>query len=238
MDWLRQNRYTIFLITLGIFLIGIFGGLGANYFGGLSKANAVAEVNGVKIPYEQLSKLANRRINAIREKNPTQDFSESMMKQLEQETLSDLIREEVFVQEAKNYGITVTDQELAADVQRFPAFQRDGRFDVRTYIEVLRRMENSIPEEFEESRRKQILIGKLQNLIASSAWVTDQETEWEYAQRHKGKKGDFAKEKDAFRQSLSQERALWVFDQWAKQLSAQYKIRTYLERFQKTAPAS
>jgi len=49
-----------------------------------------------------------------------------LMAQKRQEVLQDLIQEEVFWQEAKKYGISVSDGEVAADVSRYPAFVKDG----------------------------------------------------------------------------------------------------------------
>lgn len=231
MDWLRKNRYTVFLITLGIFVIGIFGGLGSNYFGSGAKANVIAEVNDQEVSLDKFNRYLNRYLSDIEQRNPNQEITEAFVSQRRQEVLGDLIREEALYQESKAYGIVVTDQEVAVSLQNFAPFQKDGRFDAATYVSVLRRQLHSTPEEFEESRRRQMAISKLQHLISSIVQVTPQEASFEYSLRNKGKTDKFEKEKDSFVSTFGQEKVVWTFDQWSKKLSTKVKIKNYMDRF-------
>jgi peptidyl-prolyl cis-trans isomerase D len=174
MKWLRKHRYTIFLITIGGFLIGSFMGFGS-YFFTQSPYDAVMVVNGEKIPY---NRYQNRLNQYIRQRESGDPLNEEKMKALKQQVLQDMVRETVFVQEADKYGIAVTDNELAAYIQSAPAFQKDGRFDQSTYLHVIHQILRVPAEEFEKDRRRELKIQKLQSLMASAVKIGDLEFGW------------------------------------------------------------
>ncbi|MEW6042349.1 MAG: SurA N-terminal domain-containing protein, partial [Elusimicrobiota bacterium] len=135
MNWLRKNMRTIFLVTVIGFVAGIFIGFGSYFFGGRGLGDAVAEINGVKIPYRSYYLLFNRIMENYREQN--KDITETVIEQTRREVLQDLIQEEALYQEAKKYKIVVTDAEVAFDIQRYPAFQKDGQFNQGIYFQIL-----------------------------------------------------------------------------------------------------
>ena len=88
--------------------------------------------------------------------------------------LENLIDQRLMAQEAKRLGITVNVREIREAIMKYPAFQRNGVFDIRLYKALLR--ENRIdPEEFEDGVKKQILNDKLKEFLLSFMNVTDQE---------------------------------------------------------------
>lgn len=230
MDWLRKNMRTIFLVTIIGFLAGIFIGFGGYFFGGRTITDAIAEVNGKKIPYRKYTLLFNRIMENLRDKNI--EITDEVLQQTRREVIQDLIQEEVFVQEAKKYGIVVTDNEVAMDIRNFPAFQRDGKFDQRIYFQVLALRLKMTPEEFEESRRNQIAIAKLRNLVTSGIKISDVELQLEYARRHDGKLTGFEKEKDKFHQELLQEKMSAFMQDWYRSINSTLKVRVFLKDFQ------
>lgn len=233
MDFLRKHTKKIFLITIVGLLAGAFAGFGGYFFGRKSAGDAVAEVNGKKIPYRQYTALYNRAIENIRKSN--EDISDEMLLKKKQEVVQDLIQEEVFWQEAKKYGITITDMEVAADIQHYPAFQKDGKFDQRAYFQVVFQVLHTTPAEFEESRRRQLAIFKLRQLIASSVKITEPELKAEYARTHKGNFTSYEKDKEKFLESLRQEKVMMVFNEWFKQLNQDLagKIKVHLQEIER-----
>ena len=230
MDFLRKHMQTIFLITIIGFLAGAFVGFGSYLFGSKTPADAVAEVNGTNIPYRDYAVLLNRVVDNL---SKTQEVTDEVMKQKKQEVLQDLIQEEVFWQQSKKYGIVVSDAELAADIQHYPAFQRDGRFDQNAYFQVLYQVMKTTPQQFEESRRKQIAIFKLRQLIASNVRISEPELQLEYARTHGGSMADFAKNRDKSLETLRQQKVMLVFNEWFKQLNQTVKIKVHLEEIEK-----
>jgi peptidyl-prolyl cis-trans isomerase D len=231
MDFLRKHRQTIFLITISGFLAGAFVGFGGYFFGNRSTADAVAEINGTRIPYKQYSRLFNTMLNNLRKGD--EEITDEILTQKKQEALQDLIQEEVFWQEAKKYGVTVSDGELAADIHHYPAFQKEGQFDRMTYYYVLRQVLRTTPRQFEESRRRQIAIYKLRHLIASSVQISEPELYRQYFKEHKGDMSKYQEERQSFLENLRQQKISLVFAEWFKQLNQTTKIKVHLNEIER-----
>jgi peptidyl-prolyl cis-trans isomerase D len=228
MKFFRKHMRTILLVTLVGLLAGIFIGFGGYFFGGKYSGDAVAEVNGVKIPYAQYSNLFNRAMENMRSSNA--ETSDKAIEQKKTEVMQDLIQEEIFFQEAKKYGIEVLDEEVAADVSRFPAFQREGKFSQELYFRVLSWQLRMSPKDFEESRRKQIAMAKLRYLIASSVKITDNELGMEYAIQNAGNMKNFEKDKDKFMKEMLEKKTMAVFNEWYKSIQNSVKVKVFNER--------
>lgn len=173
MNFLRKHKVKIFLITIFGFLAGTFVGFGSYLFGDRNYYDTVAVVNNVKIPYKIYYSLYNNRLETLRQAG--QDITEEMKKIVQNDIIRNLIQDEIIWQQTKDYGITVSDKELAADIQSYPYFlNENGQFDIRYYYKFLNNIRLS-PKDFESLRRKQIASKKLQMLVASAAKVSDTE---------------------------------------------------------------
>lgn len=171
MNFLRKHKVAIFLITILGFFAGTFVGFGSYLFGEKTYYDTAAVVNGQKIPYKIYYALYNNAISMIKYSN--QDLTEDMIKKIQNDIITNLVKDEIIYQQADKYGIIVSDSELAADIQSYPYFLNENKqFDSRYYFQFLNNMRLS-PKEFETLRRKQLISNKLQLLIASSAKVSD-----------------------------------------------------------------
>lgn len=229
MDFLRRHMRIIFIITIAGFLGGAFVGFGGYFFGGGSLYDSAAEVNGNKISIKRYNYMLNRVLDNLRNNNEEKEISNETMAQKRREVLQDLIQQEVFWIESKKYGITVSDSELASDIQHYPAFQKDGQFDRRAYFQILYQVLRTTPQEFEDIRRKQIARFKLQYLLSSSVIITEPELQLEYAGTHKGDFSKFEKDRVQFLESLKQEKTMMVLNEWFRQLNNTLKIRVFLD---------
>ncbi|OGS19323.1 MAG: hypothetical protein A2219_07645 [Elusimicrobia bacterium RIFOXYA2_FULL_50_26] len=230
-EFLRKHMRTIFIITIVGFMAGAFVGFGSYFFGKKSVTDAVAEINGKKISYRDYTMMYNRTIENLR--NAKEEVNEETMQRKKQEVLQDMIQEEVFWQEARKHGISVTDAELASNIQRYPAFQKEGKFDQQAYFQVVFQVLRTTPNEFEESQRRQIAIAKLRQMIADSVKISEPEIQFEYARANKGNMKKFNDERAKFLEGLRQEKVMMVFNEWFKQLNKQVKIKVYLEEIEK-----
>ena len=173
MNFLRKHKVKIFLITIFGFLAGTFVGFGSYLFGDRNYYDTVAVVNNVKIPYKIYYSLYNNRLESLRQAG--QEMNEEMKKIVQNDIIRNLIQDEIIWQQTKDYGITVSDKELATDIQSYPYFlNENGQFDIRYYYKFLNNIRLS-PKDFENLRRKQIASKKLQMLVASAAKVSDTE---------------------------------------------------------------
>ncbi len=163
-------------------------------------------------------------------------LTQEKMDLLKKEAVQDLVRETVFLQEAEKYRLEATDNELAAYIQRAPAFQKDGRFDQATYLQVVHQVLRIPPEEFEEDRRRELKIQKLQSLMASAVKISDAELQLELQKRMaradaKTRKA-LLENPQALREEMRQAQVANVFQEWLGQMNSQLKVKVLLNRWE------
>ena len=181
MNFFRKHKVAIILIILVGFFGGTFiAGFGVSTFGNsASSFDTAAVINGKKIPYKYYYSLYNNTFNLLRSSG--QNVSDELMRLTKSQILRNRIQDELIWQQTKKYGITVSDNELANDIQSYPYFlNEDEKFDSRRYYQFLNNLRMS-PKDYETLRRKQIASNKLQMLIASAARVSSSEVEMKKA---------------------------------------------------------
>jgi peptidyl-prolyl cis-trans isomerase D len=108
-----------------------------------------------------------------------EQFTPELAKQLDLKHLvvNSLIERQLWLDTARQMGVTVTAGELAKSIAAINAFQneRTGRFDAEAYRRVLA-ASRLTPEAFESSQREDLLIAKIKAVVAESTAVS--ETEW------------------------------------------------------------
>ncbi len=226
-SYLRRHRRPFFVGTIAVFLLGTFVGLGGYFFSGASTAEAVAAVGGKKIPFLQYQARVDQYLDALRERNV--EVNDSLVAEVRQGMLRDMIVDEILYLEAKKLGIRVTDGELAMSIRNTPSFQRNGAFDQGLYFQIVRYSLKTSPEEYERQQRQALAVFKLKQMIFQSAKLLPGEVLEEYKRANKGSTKDFEKKKDEFVQVLQQNRALDLINFYLRQASAQMDIRSYLE---------
>ncbi|GAB4303995.1 MAG: hypothetical protein Kow0090_19570 [Myxococcota bacterium] len=96
---------------------------------------------------------------------------------LREQVINQLIDEEILEQEARNYGFTVSDEELQKAIVSQPAFQSDGKFDYKLYERLVRFYYQTSPARFEEQQKKTLLASKMKTLITSNVTMSREEIE-------------------------------------------------------------
>ena len=93
----------------------------------------------------------------------------------------------VLAHEAERLGITVQDDEVAALIEKLPAFQTNGAYDktkYRTFEENVLRPRGFTLDKLEELARDQLRLQKLVTLVGSTVEVTPGEFRTEYVQNN------------------------------------------------------
>lgn len=107
-------------------------------------------------------------------------FNAEVLKQLDLKhmVINSLVERELWLKTARTMGVSVSSQELAAEIAKVPAFQRENtqQFDPDVYRRVLAR-NHLTPDAFETSQREDLIIAKVKSLIGDSTAVT--QPEWE-----------------------------------------------------------
>ena len=105
-------------------------------FNVISFFDTVAIINGKKIPYKYYYSLYNNTLTKLQRSG--QNITDELIKQTKNQILRTLIQDELIWQQTKNYGIFVSDNELAKDIQSYPYFLiENGQFDSRNYYQFL-----------------------------------------------------------------------------------------------------
>jgi peptidyl-prolyl cis-trans isomerase D len=153
-----------------------------------SGAPWVAKVNGTEVSAQLWQEMA-QRLDEQYQRNFGPQYSQLRDRiDVRRQAAEQLIQKELILQDAARQGLSVSDEELAAALLRFPAFQRDGKFvGVEEYRRLLRGGAAApyySPDQFEAAVRQDIVAQRWQELIASSVTVTPAEVEKAFRDRH------------------------------------------------------
>ncbi len=189
LKYLRDNLKSLTWILWGVvavFVMLIFfewGGVNDRRFGG--DDDAAATVGGEKITYaefrQQYSSLEDRYRQTFGEQ-----FNREMARQfnLPIQALDQLINRRILLMEAERIGLRATDAEVRRAILEYPAFQDENGSFIGTarYQEILRANRLSF-DEFERSIRQDVLLDKLNDILAQTAYVSDAEVEKSYREQ-------------------------------------------------------
>lgn len=233
--YLRKHR-TLVMISLAVCVVVVpFIGIGTLSFRA-SPHDTIFKVNGRKVSQGQFDRLYNQ---ILRQKK---DLTLEQRKQLNSESLNELIRQEVFSQEAKKLGVHVTEQELQMELLSIPAFQKEGRFDAPTYVRVIGEIFGTIPSEFEKGHKKDMEGRRLNQLIATTAHISDDVLQRELEKRLKSetdkkKLEELKKDPEILRKELHIRETNLIMKDWLNQLNSKLKINFTSESFKKRLTA-
>ncbi|HEU4639116.1 MAG TPA: SurA N-terminal domain-containing protein, partial [Candidatus Binatia bacterium] len=180
LDFLRKRkRNWVIVLFLGVIIVTftLFYG-GTNL--GEPKATEIAEVNGEQIGQREFALHYEREVQRYRDLLKG-SLTPEMVKGLniKGNLIETLIQKKLVLQEARNLGLTVSDENLAQHLAKIPEFQIGGRFSKDHYLEVLR-TNRLLPAQFEEEQRDQLTIQRLYTVILDAVHVTDAEVRERY----------------------------------------------------------
>lgn len=223
MNFLRKN-VKIFLWCVAIVFIG---GVFLWNFSTRRLIDCVVQVNGTKISYSSFLDSVNMRIRNWYDQNPEGELSDDQRREIKSEVLNSLVQEQLLLQEAKKYGIHVSQSEVINTIRSLPQFQREGKFDPRLYFYILQNYFRTEPAVYESQIKRVITNQKMRDFIISSVKVTDQEVKDEYERRKvKEKEEDFKKD-------FLQEKKVIFYRQWLLSLYQKAKIINNLDKIEK-----
>jgi len=170
------GSWLIKIILGAIVVVFVFWGVGSF---SSQKNMKIALVNGEPITLDDYRPVYNRLINQYRNQFGN-TLDESMIKTLgiKKQALDQLIDRTLLQQEASNLNFRVSDEELAESIKSIPEFQINGVFDNNIYTKVLN-LNRLTPQTFEDSRRSDIILERLNSFILNNVKVSEQEiVEW------------------------------------------------------------
>jgi len=199
MQTMRNSAKIVFFLVLVAFagfmilqgLLSIFSD--PTQGGRVAPQGVIGIVNGQEIPVAAFENLYRPRAQALyqEEDEPTDEE----LSRIRDEVWNQLTTITNLRLEAAKHGIVVTDAEVAEymkltppqDLLTIPDFQTEGQFDLSKYQAWLRQVAGSNNPElvyflrnFEDQMRQQILLSRLQNLVASMVRITPAEARDDY----------------------------------------------------------
>ncbi len=189
LDKIRENsRSPITFITFGIIILVFVAYFGPGSQGcmGLGGADAgptayAAKVNGAEITTREFQTAYAAYYESYRRQSGgafTPEMAEQM--KLKDTVLDRLVEQKLLVELAKAHGLAVGDEEVATELRKIPAFQKNGVFDFETYKGYVENGLGMAPEKFEEQVRGDLLKDKMLAQIRQGAKATDDEVKTEY----------------------------------------------------------
>ncbi|MBI3989835.1 MAG: SurA N-terminal domain-containing protein [candidate division NC10 bacterium] len=180
---IRQSlKYTL-KITLWIvilsFVVTIFysWGVRSTSSGGVGRG-VVAKVAGEPISLDQYQRALKQQYEFYR-RMLGEKFNDKVAEQLKAQILEGLILNRLVLQEARRFGLSVSPEELRAEIKAYPAFLEKGQFSRERYLQALA-ADRLTPERFEEDLRQDLLLRKVEDLIKSSVKVSPLEAKEAY----------------------------------------------------------
>jgi peptidyl-prolyl cis-trans isomerase D len=168
------------LVVIVAFVASLFI-FGATGPGGGAR-DSVAIVNGAEIPVERYQRRYQEYLDTyaqILRERVSPETAERLG--LARQVVDDLVQEELIAQRAQAEGLAVTDDELNAQIQAIPAFHEGGRFALRRYDEVVRRL-GYTKSGFESEMRRRLTRGKVEQLVRAGVNVSETEVEQAWTQ--------------------------------------------------------
>jgi peptidyl-prolyl cis-trans isomerase D len=143
-EFLRKLIFPIIIVVLVFFVAMIILQWGADITRSQRADNVVGEIDGEKITYDQFDQYYRRLLRQEQE-NTDYDISDKRMAELRDKAWQDMVNDNLMNKEIEKYHVVVTDEELFAflrmyppqEVQTFPQFMTDGKFDYQKYTQAM-----------------------------------------------------------------------------------------------------
>lgn len=175
------GKWSIGLIVAGIAVTFVVSSLLTDRGPGQgSGGQSAGTVNGDSIPKQEFDRAYEARKQMFSQMGGGQ-FSEEQLQMfgIKEGVFNELVRKRLLIQEAKIRGMTPSDEAVMEEVKKEKYFQKDGKFDVVTYREVLK-ANNYSPAGFERMIRDELTQRLWQDYFRSRAKVSEEEIRREF----------------------------------------------------------
>jgi hypothetical protein len=226
--YLNKHKRIIFTVTVIVFVVGIFFGLGA-YIGGVTFKNTVAKVGNVRIPYDRYEINVRNVYDNFMRKNEKLEDNKVIENMIRQEVFKDMIVSEILYQEAKKLKMGVSDYEVAMEVLNTQSFYDNGKFNPALYVRTIWSRYRMTPKEYEEWRKKERTVINFKNFIYTTVKVCDDDMNF---YKELVDKKDIPKNNKEFMERIRQEKFFDVANYYLRELTTRIEIKDYRKNFE------
>ena len=168
MKWIRKQVGWIAGLAVGCFVIWLSATVVSLQ---ATRADTVGVLFGKRVPLQSYLKA----VEAVSHQ-ALLTYGDQYRQKLSEQNLERQAWERVILLiEAKRKKIRVLDQEVVAELQKWPLFQTEGRFDPRGYATLIQYNLQTTPRAFEEEVRENLMIRKLFDQALGNITLTDEE---------------------------------------------------------------
>ena len=155
-------------------------------------ANEIGKVGSRSITYQEFQAVVDQMAEQRRQENEGRELTENDYMQIREQVWNDFVTQSIVEQAIEEFGITVSDQEIADwvnDINNPPRqlsqyfMDSTGRFNAEAYRQFL---SNPGPENaealaaIEQQLRSELLRSKLTNILSSSVIITEEQIRSEF----------------------------------------------------------
>lgn len=164
--WMQRHKKWL-VITIWISTIAFVGagfvGWGSYDYG--KKGGVVAVVGDREVLVEEYQQEYSNLYNQY-SRMFGNSFNEELANKLNLKDVAyrQVLQKNLILSYGDTLGLGVTDEDIAKQLIKYPAFLKDGKFDKKTYQKVLNQNRTTI-QDFEDGLKRDILLGKIQSLF-------------------------------------------------------------------------
>jgi len=184
LTWIREKFGTVVIggiISLIAFVFVFYGVFNPRATRGLHEGAVAGTVNGDSISIADFNRELKRRTDFFRGLMGGGQITDEQLKafRVKGMVFEELVRKKLLLQEAERQGLLASDEEIKEQIQEMPAFQKDGKFDLATYKQVLE-ANNYSAGTFERVMREDLSVQRWNDYFRNRAQVSEPEARKRY----------------------------------------------------------
>ncbi len=198
---MREKMKPILWIAIIGFLGTIVFAWGMSYSqgGGCQKSTVVLVVNGEEVPYYEYYQLAEGlfRRYVANERSRMGDFYDpsvepALRDQAGRDAIELIIEDYVVRQQATEWGLTVTDEEVSRTIEQAPYFHGENGAFNRDLYDAFLHDQGTNDDEYRRTLGRQLLVEKVHSIIFDAVYVPEPMVRAEFLDTNQFASADFA----------------------------------------------
>ncbi|MGK5083345.1 SurA N-terminal domain-containing protein [Bdellovibrionota bacterium FG-1] len=183
MQWARGKYSTVVsgaIIGFIAFVFIVSGVFNPKSTRGLHEGAVAGTVNGDPISIAEFNRALNQRMEFFKNMGGGK-FTDEQLKQfrVKEGVFQDLVRRKLMVQESSKQSMEASDEEVRDRIREIPAFQKESKFDLATYKQVLEANQYTVGS-FERMVREDISMQGWQSYFQARVKVADAELKQQF----------------------------------------------------------
>ena len=183
-NWIRNKLgpYAVAAVIGSIALIFVLTDFisprGARGLG--SGAGEAGSVNGEAISAAEFSQELARRTESLKQMTGGKLTDEQLkMFRIRESVFNQLVQRKLVIQDCRKAGLLPSDEEVREKIAELPYFQKDGKFDLATYRNVLTNNRLN-PGKFEDMIRDDLMMQRWMDIVRSRVQVSEDEVQRDF----------------------------------------------------------